>query len=324
MKSDTEKVILFPRWKSILEQESLEALQQRQFNDALLKLNKLISFGEQKHEIIFGKLICLVELGRYDEAQEICEELIETHNEHYYYYIHMYLTILFQTGQYQLLIEHATHELVDQSLPQQLRQQIQQLYLMSKQMKAELDQQRSTKYIKELKKAVDAKNYVKQWHYIETLRKMKIAPPKEVYEYLINEGVHPVAKTAIFIWLQSMHIDQQVSIHKFGKQLTVRPSEISNIRDQDIMKETLVHINDLEQEDPTLFHMLEELLYRYVYVSYPIIPGQGEGPNIAIALEMIGDMYMRDIKRTDIDPGTSQYIEDITMCEALYLSIIDE
>lgn len=325
VKSNSEKVILFPRWKLTLEKESLKALQEKKFEDALQKLNQLLNFGVHKHEIIFGKLICLVELGRYEEAQEICEDLISQQtNEHYYHYVHMYLTILFQMSQYRLIMEFVAEELRNQTIPQQINEQVQYLYMMSKQMQAEIDREKSNECLSELKDAVKKKNYVKQWHFIEVLRKMKIIPPKIMYEYLISEEVHPVAKTAIFKWLQTMQVNTDVHVHKLEEKLTVNPIKIPHIQQTDVMIYTLHHLKYLEQEDPSLLRMLEKLLYRYLYVKYPIIPHRSEAPYIASALQIIGNMYIHEVEQTNINSNISSYIKDITTCEALYLSIIEE
>src|SRR5699024_7352147 len=100
---DSGKVILFPKWKTQLEEESLTAIKEKEYREALQKLNKLIRYNVLNHETLIGKLICLIELGNYEEAQHMCEELISRKSEYYYQYVHIYLTLLFQTSQYQLL-----------------------------------------------------------------------------------------------------------------------------------------------------------------------------------------------------------------------------
>src|SRR5690625_2485722 len=154
-----EKVILFPKWQIILEKESLNAMKEKNYKVALKKLNKLLSFGVNKHGVMFGKLICLAELDHFEEAQELCETLLKDKNEHYYNYLHMYLTILFQTSQYDLLIEQGKQALTDESLPQEVHQQIQQLYTISQQMKMDIDNEKSKEYINDLAEAIKNENY---------------------------------------------------------------------------------------------------------------------------------------------------------------------
>src|SRR5690625_4141626 len=99
-----------------LEKESLQALKDKRFAEALYKLDKLLSYQVNNHEILIGKLICLMELGRYEEAQDLSEELLELHNDNYYHYVHIYLTILFQTNQYDVLMEQVEYELESEEI----------------------------------------------------------------------------------------------------------------------------------------------------------------------------------------------------------------
>src|SRR5699024_12350339 len=94
-----DNIILFPKWKTALEEERLQALKEQRYEDALKKLNELTGYQITNHEIYIGKLICLIELRGYDEAERLCESLIEYQDENYYHYLHIYLTNLFQTRQ---------------------------------------------------------------------------------------------------------------------------------------------------------------------------------------------------------------------------------
>lgn len=69
-------IILFPKWQKLLEEESIAAIKERHFDEALEKLNLLISYQVNNDEVFTGKLICLMELERYEEAQDLCESLL--------------------------------------------------------------------------------------------------------------------------------------------------------------------------------------------------------------------------------------------------------
>jgi len=123
---DSGKVILFPKWKTQLEEESLTAIKEKEYGEALQKLNKLIRYNVLNHETLIGKLICLIELGNYEEAQHMCEELISRKSEYYYQYVHIYLTLLYQTSQYQLLMEQIEYEHEKDEIPDPYKEQFDQ------------------------------------------------------------------------------------------------------------------------------------------------------------------------------------------------------
>lgn len=327
MPNSDENVILFPKWKTRLEDKSLEAMKQKNYEEALTNLNLLLSYQVNNHEIIIGKLICLMELGRYEEAQDFCEQVLKHQDPNYYHYVHIYLTILFQTSQYELLMEQVEDEFGNDDIPNMIREQFQQLYDMSEQMKDDIKSERHTEYINELNQAIQDENHSLQWRLIENLRKMKVKPTQTIIALLEDETIHPVTKTAIFHWLQEKAVSQDILIHKLDLSLSVNPKHVTDLQSDVTMKQTLLLISELEQNNPSLFHLLKQLLFRYAYVRYPIMFPSEDVLQIAEALKHIGNAYL-NIHRKPNDALTDDviihYIEEIKMCEALYLSIIEE
>src|SRR5699024_8304310 len=118
------------------------------------------------------------------EAQDLCEQLLLYSNENYYHYVHVYLTILFQTSQYDSVMEQIENEFMNEEIPKLMKEQFQQLYDMSEQMKQEIINRESVEFIKELYDCIDNEDYVTQWRLIENLRKMKVNPPEEIIHLL--------------------------------------------------------------------------------------------------------------------------------------------
>lgn len=250
--------------------------------------------------------------------------LLATENENYYHYAHIYLTILFQTDQHELLMERVEYELGDEHLQQDVRDQFQQLYDMSAHIQSDALFERSTTYIKELTIAIDEENHLKQWQLIESLRKMKLAPTDALIAYLVDKGIHPVTKTVIFKWLQEKNVTDNISIKKLDMHMEISPATVKKIRSHVMFKQTMLLINEIEQENPTLFIMLEQLLYRYMYVRYPMMPSNDDVTKIAEALKSIGQAYLHIETSTEPHESVVVFINEIKMCETLYLSIIEE
>ncbi|MEN1968305.1 tetratricopeptide repeat protein [Lentibacillus sp. N15] len=323
---DNHNVVLFPKWKTTLEEESLAALKEKRYDEALDKLNKLISYKVQSHEIMIGKLICLMELGHYDDAQDLCEDLITINDENHYQYVHIYLTLLFQTSQYEALIEQVEAEWKMGEIPNPFHEQFQQLYDISQEMNDQLKEKKMTKYIKDLLQAVEQQEHTKQWHVIEKIRKTKAMPVMKLIDPLLtNEQIHPVVKTAIFQWMQEMHVTEKVTIHKSDQSLTVVPTAITTWDKHPIIKQTKLLIGELEQENPTLYVLLEKLIYQYTYVHYPIMPPSEDVPAIADALVSIGKERLNlSVTGENGERKFLYYKRAIEESQLLYLSIIDE
>lgn len=322
----SENVILFPKWKDTLEEESLQALKEKRYEEALTKLNKLISYQADSHEIIVGKLMCLMELGYYQEAQEICEREMQKKGENYYHYLHMYVTILFQTHQYDLLLEQTGYELASDNLPPELREQLEQLYQLSENMRNDIVEKENKAYLAEFQEAVKKMDHRKQWRIAENLRKRREIPPAEMADCLISRDIHPATKTAVFNWLKDSGSIAETAVHKIDLHVNIKPALAPDLWDNETIWKILAHIGTWEQENPTLFQLMEKLLYRYTYVIYPILPPAVDTEQIAEALEKVAaaylDLHTPAAEETDL--AINSYMEVIQLCDALYLGIIED
>ena len=326
MSSRSENVILFPKLQKRLEEESLFALQEKRYEEALSKLNLLLSYHIDNHEILIGKLICLMELGRTAEAQDLCEELLQFRNEDYYHYVHIYLTILFQTNQYDLLMEQVEYEFESGEIPDLLEEQFRQLYDMSEKMKMDLAVENKGSIIEELYEAINQDNHLEQWRIVDRMRTMKVQPDRDVSLLLTNEHVHPVIKTSLLIWLKENNVSDEIEIHKFSLSMGIVPFDLEDMKDNDIYNKILFILRDMEQENPTLFQLLKQLLYRYVYVIYPFMPPFEEVDEIAEAIKKIGKQNLHIPTNSDeeVSEAIARIMKEISMCDSLYLSIIEE
>ncbi|MFD1362179.1 tetratricopeptide repeat protein [Lentibacillus salinarum] len=323
MDNSPENVILFPKWRQALEEESLLALKNKKYEEALEKLDQLLGFGVHNHEINIGRLMCLMELNRYKEAQDFCEALLIHNDNHYDQYVHIYLTILFQTSQYELLMEQVEQEFAAKTVPKDMTDQFRQLYDMSKRMRDEIRTEKTPGYIDDLFQAVETENHVRQYTLVEQIRKLTANPTDRMASLLTDDRVHPVTKTAIFMWLQENGFSEKVLVHKLGAELSVAPDQVSPLTTHPVMQQTLLSINEQEQENPTLFQLMEQLLWHYLYVRYPLMPHENDVNSIAAALTVIGENYLdiHKTKQTDRNEQIIQYMDEIKMCDALYATI---
>lgn len=320
----TKNIILFPKWQKVLEEESVAAIKSRSFEEGLAKLNMLLDHQVKNHDIYTGKLICLMELERYEEAQDLCETLISEKDAHYDEYIHIYLTLLFQTNQYGLLMEIVEGELESGNIREHLIDPFRQLYEMSEKMRIDIEIDRSNIYLDALYDAVHQENHVEQWRLLNKLSKLKMPPSEKVVSLLSNEHVHPLNKAAIFLWLKEKGVTKPVDIHKFGVHIKMIPNQTPAMLDNPFAKVVIQSIEHIEQKNPTLYQLLEKVFKQYLYVLYPITPPIEDVGQVSKALMAIGEEYFNLNIPTDSNDDYSHYIQEIKTSEILYTSIINE
>jgi len=317
-----DNIILFPKWKKKLEEDSLQALKDKRYKEALEKLDQLIEHHVNNQEILVGKLICLMELGEYVQAQDLAEDLIRVPSDGYFHYMHIYLTILFQTSQYDLLIETVEDALEKSDMPLATREQFQQLYAISQNMRSDMTDKQSKEDYYDLLKAAEDEDHQKQQRLIERLRKTRREPDSLIQALLVKEDVHPVNKTAIFLWLQEQGYSESVEIHKLGKTGTFIPASSLLVDDQVLGQRVRCLIRDVEQNNPSLYQMMADALNRYLYVLHPFAARDEDAPYIAEGIARIADANL-NLDISDNEEKLHKYIEEINMCQALYLTMIE-
>ncbi|MGM8213295.1 tetratricopeptide repeat protein [Virgibacillus sp. W0430] len=326
MQPNKEKVIIFPKWKTNLEQSGMQAMERKNYKEALEMFNQLLQFQVKHHEIMLGKLICLMELGEMDEAQQLCEERMQAADEHYYEYVQIYLTLLFQTDQYEAVLEQIELERLHTNVPNKVLEQFNQFYELSEHMNNDSIVNKSNVYAQELKQAIREQDEKKQVQFIRQLRKLHYPPSADIVHMLVDTAVHPVIKTAILHWLKEVKYNEKIEIHKFDRTMIVQPNTLIPIKEHPIHIETLECVNSLEEKNPTMYTMIEQLLYRYFFVKHPFCYEKPKIEQMATALMYLAETYLNIPTKNSkmLTEETSTYVEEIKLYNALYLSVIEE
>ncbi|MFC0522419.1 tetratricopeptide repeat protein [Pontibacillus salicampi] len=294
MSNEKGDVVLFPKWKSTLESEGLAALKSKKYEQAIQSFDTLIEFDAASSEVLTGKLVSLMELGRYKEAESLCRELMHREDDHYFQYLHIYLTVLFQTGQYDELLELLDEVFESTDIPHDIRQQFWQLYEITDKLKVDEAQSEQAENLDELVLALQTEDTKLQWQLISKLKKVDVKPyVDQLVPFLELEKVQPVIKTALLQWMQVSGVERKVQIQKLGNTTVVTPNDLPDVLSHPASIHILHLLNEVEQNNPTLFDFIQQLLFRYMYVRFPIVPEDEELPYIAKALFELSKTYMQ-------------------------------
>lgn len=317
-------VIMFPRWKETLEDKSIQLINDEKFKEALETIDDLLAHNGATFNTNMAKLLCHVELSDYAKAAEFAESLLNRDDPDFAAYLEFYLTISYQMNEFELVMELYEIEKEAGTIPDQLQERLQELYKLSFQMNQQEKRRDALAYLKELELMINDGNERGQWELIKGLRKTGIEPPKEIKQLLASEKVHPVTKTTIFNWLKDSEISEKVEIEKFGETVTVNPEEVTKISNHPILQKTLFYLVDIEQENPSLYELIEDLLTRYTYVKYPLFYEEDDANMVAKALIYIGKKNLHlPIEKNELSTEVTKYIEEINKCNEIYLNIID-
>ncbi|MFZ0371571.1 MAG: tetratricopeptide repeat protein [Halobacillus sp.] len=326
MENNKGNIVMFPKWKTNLEKEGLQALKEKRYQDAVRSLQPLLDYDAANHDVYTGLLMSWIELGEFEEAEELCKKQMKMEIDHYYHYLHIYITILFQTNRYQDIVDLLDEVFEAEDVPHQSRTQLWQMYEVSRKLLEDYQREQGEKLINDFLAAMDKKDIQKQWSMVNQLKKQPALPHVETFRPILKDSlVHPIIKSAVIEWFRDAHIEDQMQVQKFGQIIEVVPGKLNQLQSDYIIKQIQMRLGGIEQNNPSMYVILDRLLYRYCYVRFPLFPNENEVPIIVEALKQIGHQYLQlpYHEKTSIE-GVQKYIEEIELCEQHYSLIIGE
>ncbi|KAB8134703.1 hypothetical protein F9U64_11225 [Gracilibacillus oryzae] len=324
MQEEKEKVIIFPKWKNNLEHEAKKAMEGRDFQTAFSYFQKLTENGVESPEVLTGKLICMMELNMEEEAEELCEQLIAKKDNHYYSYIHIYATLLFQASKYNQVM-YLIEDVLEEQVPSQVSGQLHQMYQLSKELQQQVDIQTKQEVLQKLTEAIKEKNDRQQWYMVKRL--LYLGSQEDISllkEMLVNREIHPVVKTAILEYYIDNNLNGRIHIEKFHLE------EAIDLHNAEVIPEKFLsgiykNLEHLQQNDPTSFQMIQFILQRFAYVYTPFLPQEDNYSLFAETLEYyVSQSYQFEVDEVHhLTKIKDQYIKMIGVSETLYGSILE-
>ncbi|MRG88365.1 tetratricopeptide repeat protein [Salinibacillus xinjiangensis] len=329
MKKEHQDVVIFPGWKRQLEQDGLEALKEKRYEDALEKVKLLEQFEAASYEILTGKIICYIELNRYDEAIALCRKLMKEDEDNYYKYLHIYITVLFQTSQYGEIISLLDEIFSTEKVPYTYREQFNQIYNLSQNFYQDEEAHNPTTEIQHFIQNLDGGSFQEQWRLLSLLRKKPVGDYiDDLIPYFSDNELNPVIKTGLLQWLTEQDVDREIEIEKFNQTKVVNPKNLSDILESNCAKEIVQSLDIIEQNDPTLFEFTRQILFRFLYVYYPFVPEQEDCLPISEAVLSLALEYLQlEEGHHSILDGESErrefWMDEIKRLEMKYFSQIE-
>src|SRR5699024_8456048 len=136
--------------------------------------------------------------------------------------------------------------------------------------------------LKDLEKAVYNKNDRQQWYMIKRLLYLNVR--KEIpllNDMLVTPSIHPVVKTAILEYYEKLKLKEFIEIEKFNVKDTIPLHNEEGFKLQQFYDDIYQHLEDIEQNDPTTFQMIQFILQRFTYVYVPFLPQEENYPLLA-------------------------------------------
>lgn len=319
-----KKVTYLPHVKERLQEQFTQMhrlINEGDANAALAVIENLLKHEYKVEQLYVKKLYCLSELKRWREVEQLVVSLRQKKlKPHYDLY---YLLSLYKQEHYSLVIDFYKESIDAAQMPENIYKEIKYLYDESKHM----INNEARKIHKQLQLAIVSGNEQEQWHLFHQWDKLCIAPPELFLFMLQEERVNPFVKTYLLQALADWQVADVVTVEKFGKAKTfklVKLKDLSHFTNDPIYLQTLKQIESVEQNNPTLYDLVVELLQRYVEYTYPFMYKSEDVPYMSEAVIALARDYLEgdDVNKQKLESKTIDYIELIQKSNEAYFHLI--
>ncbi|SES03737.1 tetratricopeptide repeat protein [Salisediminibacterium halotolerans] len=302
--SENDNVILFPGLVQKLSEKGMTALKEQKYYDALTYFNQSTELDPEHAQARYGLVITNIELNRLDEAKKYCESMLKEGIGDYYEVLQVYVSLLVQLGAYDEVVDLLEVVIQEDKLPSEMAETFYQLLDFSRQMTDEygapsddtlMEEQALMPPPAELINDLEKGNPDQQWGAIQQLSHHKLADVEDAYrDFLKSKDQHPVLKSYILQLLKEMDSTGTFVVHKFGESFTIE------LHKEDLFHETfgMQVIDRLEKEladdNPTLFDIVQQVWWHYLFALYPKKPEPADIDIWACALHETGRHLLSD------------------------------
>ncbi|MDN3426963.1 tetratricopeptide repeat protein [Microbacterium sp. APC 3898] len=264
-------VIVFPTTVTRLLSEGMTYLKEEKYEDARDSLYQVLSYEPEHAAALGGYAYCLYELGEFQEALEVCRELLKIGPIHYLETMELYISILMQVREFEEAEKMIEALIEEKVLPEERLEQFQQLRDLNERIASNA----ASEKVDASKYAIDTFLALHPAEQEQLILDLPTTSYQALKKKLIAIIEHPEAdlltKTYILFMLFQEKIDAEVSVRKFHYQGTFSINELPDpVNNSRIRKITAIIDNELAK-DPTRLEMVKELFERHIYLLYPFI-----------------------------------------------------
>lgn len=291
-----DNVVVLPGTRERLVEKGIQALQEKNYEEASDFLIKALHFSEDPgdDEIQMALLLALYECGQYDEAKELCEEMLQLGNGDYYDVMDLYISILFQMKEYQRAYITLSALCEENQIPSDKKDHFEKLLQISRKMAStseENDYQSDSDRAPKL--FYEDESIEQQTLKAAELVQRNIAPYlDELIDIIGDAHSHPFLKTLLLNIMREKGVDKEISVRKLHFSKRLIPNQLEEVFQMSYYKQVLTKLEEaVSQSNPVLFSQLTELVNRHFFLLYPFEPEFSVDTWAACTLQLVCEYY---------------------------------
>lgn len=274
--NNDQNIIYFPNIDEKLLEKGLEALKNNHYHEALRFFQQLLELKPGHSQAYFGKAISLFELGKLEEAKDMCEQMLQTGNGPYYDVLKVYTSILIQLGEYAKVVDTLEAVIQEEKLPANDAETFYQMLRFSRKMLGDenlhqtptVDKRKEEQLIRQL----HSPDIEKQWAAIQQFAHGMSDETREVLKrFLRDSKKDPFLKSMILQIFRAHRLNETVYIHKCSETIAVNPTQLPETEKDKFFNSVLSCLREtLEQDNPTLYELCLNIWLHFLFTVFPI------------------------------------------------------
>lgn len=287
-------VIVFPNTVQMLLTEGMNMLKEEKYVSARDKLYEVL-FYEPEHPGALGAYAyCLFELAEYEEALEVCKELLKVGPVHYLETMELYISILMQLREF-AEAEHVIEALIEEKvLPEERLDQFQHLRELNERIASNAAPAKIDPTLYALGNFLKLPPAEQEMRVLE----LPIGSIEVMKSSMIELVQHPetdlLAKTYILFKLYEEQVEAEVQLSKFDFEGTYSVRHLPDPANNSKIVEIKAKLQDAMEKDPTRLEMTLELFDRHVFLFYPFLWEAYSAEQVAEAYKGYLDMLFSE------------------------------
>lgn len=271
---DNRKVIPFPGLESKILNKAITTMKDKRYKEALPLFRQLYEMNAYHPQAAYGLAVCLVEVGDYEEAREITNEMLKKDVGNYFDVLKLHLTVLIQEREYKEVLDLTQAVIEEGNVPADIAQTLNHLSFFAEKRLKEPESDLEPIYpdtsmgdSERLLNGTTDEQWTEARRVLETYTH---GDQDLLLKYLKQPQGDPFIKSMVLQEMKKKGYDDSVTVNKFNEHYLI------NLQEEELFYGDFadtVHklLNQtLGSDNPAFLNQAEELWRHFLISVYPL------------------------------------------------------
>lgn len=265
-------MIVFPGTVERLLDQAEDAMHAEEFEEAVRVTEQLLEIAPDSPEIPGILAVAFYETKDFERAKTYAAQWLQSDMSEYFEAMELYLAICMQLQDYEEVEDTIGVLLEEGIIPTELKQKFLYLRELNGRLLSRFTDDVSVK----LNQAISFESFLQMdgYHQQQMLAQLEKNGAKDSHSLLSKiagfDELPPVIRTVALVLLRNSGYDKPLVIRKFGRGLSVIPSNLPLPGEDAVSKEIFAHLRDALDKDPSRLSLVEEAVRKFALISYPL------------------------------------------------------